>query len=199
MSQAKLSISVFLRLTFVSGWFVFSHVTSQAFDFCVFEIDVCEWVVRVFSHHKPSFWFLCFWDWRLWVGGSRFFFVFFFLLVQLFCTGLHCGCSRKISILDNVEHLRNITVIKSCCNSVMMLCWLSVKWLRLIYHVLNHTMQIPKYTNSPVSDTGSIEPLVYILQQFNNIYIWNFKVFVHLRTKLSTNKHFICMYIYVTR
>jgi hypothetical protein len=119
--------------------------------------------------------------------------------VQLFCTVLHCGCSRKSSILDNVEHLRNITVIKSCCNSVMMLCWLSVKWLRLIYHVLNHTMQIPKYTNSPVSDTGSIEPLVYILQQFNNIYIWNFKVFVHLRTKLSTNKHFICMYIYVTR
>jgi hypothetical protein len=33
---------------------VFSHITSQAFDFCVFEIDVCEWVVRVFSCHKPS-------------------------------------------------------------------------------------------------------------------------------------------------
>ena len=48
MSQARLLISVFLRLTFVSGWFVFSHVTSQAFDFCVFEIDVCEWVVRGF-------------------------------------------------------------------------------------------------------------------------------------------------------
>jgi hypothetical protein len=50
MSQAKLLISVFLRLTFVSGWFVFSHVTSQAFDFCVFEIDVCEWAKKNANH-----------------------------------------------------------------------------------------------------------------------------------------------------
>lgn len=56
--------------------------------------------------------------------------------------------------------------------SVMMLTlpYMAVKGLRLIYHVLHHAIQIPKYTTSSVSDTGSMEPLVFfILQQFNNI------------------------------
>lgn len=48
--------------------------------------------------------------------------------------------------------------------------YMAVKGLRLIYHVLHHAIQIPKYTTSSVSDTGSMEPLVFfILQQFNNI------------------------------
>jgi hypothetical protein len=167
MSQAKLLISVFLRLTFVSGWFVFSHVTSRLWHektrtthsqasisktqkskvwlvtwentnhpltnvnlknteikslACDMrkheppthkrksqkhrnqklglwhgktrtthsqtsisnEIYVCEWVVRVFSCHKPSFWFLCFWDLRLWVGGSCFLISQAKLLISVF-------------------------------------------------------------------------------------------------------------------
>ena len=144
--------------------------------------------------------FFCF-RFFYWGGGCCliyilvfFSFLFFLDTIVLYSVALWLQSQIKIAqywiMLDIKETLQ-------WSNRAVSVLWFyadSVKGLRLIYHVLYHTMQIPKYTNSSVSDTGSIEPLVYILQQFNNIFLWKFKVFFYLRTKLSTNKP---SYLYV--